>query len=144
LGASVAQAQPYEPPTAKSLPEIDLSCYQSYLVGFNETFSGLSVDGDNLGLARYRIVSIQGRTLKIIQDPERPENRKEWGKAASEISISAIADPARRPPIFTWKEVTTASTTVFSLHASDKLLSIVEVLNPGIRSLNKIYVLKCK
>jgi hypothetical protein len=70
---------------------------------------------------------------------------QEYGKFPSEINISPIKDPAKRPAVFSWQEKTSVSLVIFSFEANEKTLSIVRLYKPiRNRAVHTNEVLKCK
>jgi hypothetical protein len=73
------------------------------ITNFAEEMAGQIVMGKSDDRARYNLYTVDGRVLKIVNNPEEPGLRQESGKFAAEINISPVVDPSKRPPVFSWK-----------------------------------------
>jgi hypothetical protein len=130
---------------AESLPAFNVLCYRIIITNFSEDMYGQIVMGKADDEARYNLFTMGGNTLKIINNPESPGLRQEYGKYPAEINVSPIKDPGKRPPVFSWQEKTNGVLAVFSFEARDKVLSVVRLYSPiGKRAgLHTNEVLKC-
>jgi hypothetical protein len=124
-------------PKAKTLPALDLKCWKSFSTAWTSVHPDLTVEGDNLGEPRYQLKSVEGRTLKIIERPDSPEYRKEYGVLALKVFI----DPRQRP-IYGWWENEHKKSFVLGL--DEKTLLVHSITNLQGRLLSHIEVMKCK
>jgi hypothetical protein len=126
--------------TAETLPALDLSCFQSYLVTFDSDAPEISLDGDSLKKPRFQLKSVYGQTLKVIENPTDPQRRTEYGKAAYEI----FTDFGGNAPIYGWREEGPDSTRIFSFRVDDKILSVLDLATTPKTKLDMLRVLKCQ
>ncbi|MEK4034893.1 hypothetical protein WOA01_18730 [Methylocystis sp. IM2] len=88
-------------PKADTLPDFTVSCRQETSVGWgNITSADMALNGNHKDDVSYAIRSINKRTLKVIENPDNTELRKEYAKYAAEINV----DYGRNALIFGWKE----------------------------------------
>jgi len=132
------------PPTAESLPAINVLCWRSFVASTMDPILGVIIDIDYSGQPRFQLLTVDGTVLKVIYYPSSPGSRKEYGKFASEVNRSAIADPAKRPPIFAWEEETKIGKEVYSFRLDDKLLSRTSISKSRQGLTVSTEVLKCK
>jgi hypothetical protein len=143
LGATEARA--LENIVAEILPAFNVLCYRIIITNFSEDMMGQIVMGKADDHARYNLLTAGGQTLKVINNPEEAGLRQEYGKFPSEINISPIKDPAKRPAVFSWQEKTSVSLVIYSFEANEKTLSIVRLYKPiRNRAVHTNEVLKCK
>jgi hypothetical protein len=126
--------------TAETLPAMDLSCFQSYLVSFNSDAPEISLDGDSLKKPRFQLKSVYGQTLKVIENPTDPQRRTEYGKAAYEI----FTDFGGNAPIYGWREEGADATRIFSFRLDDKILSVLDLATTPKSRLDMMRILKCQ
>ena len=109
--ASVSVAHAELPPTAKSLPAINVLCFRSFVASTVKQVPGVAIDGEieagYRDTPRFKLMTVNGEVLKVITSPSMPAYRNEYGKSRFEINVSMIVDPAKRPPIFAWKWIRT-------------------------------------
>jgi hypothetical protein len=129
LGASQAFAQGLSV-TAETLPTFNVLCFRIIITNFSEDMIGQIVMGKADDHARYNLFTVGGRTLKVINNPEEPGLRQEYGKFPSEINVSPIKDPAKRPAVFSWQEKQSVVLAVYSFDATEKILSVVRLYKP--------------
>ena len=138
---SVAHAEP--PPTAKSLPAINVLCFRSFVASTVKQVPGVAIDGEieagYRDTPRFQLMTVNGEVLKVITNPSMPAYRNEYGKSRFEINVSMIVDPAKCPPIFAWQ----MDKDVYAFRANDGLLSITSTLHLGGGG-TSTEVLKCK
>jgi hypothetical protein len=143
LGATEARA--LENIVADTLPPFNVLCYRVIITNFSEDMMGQIVMGKADDHGRFNLFTVGGRALKVINNPEEPGLRQEYGKFPAEINISPIKDPAKRPAVFSWQEKTSVSLVVYSFEATEKVLSIVRMYKPiRNRAVHTNEVLKCK
>jgi hypothetical protein len=82
----------------------------------------------------------------VVNNPEEPGIRQEYGKFAAEVNVSSIKDPSQRPPVFSWQEAKSYGLTVFSFEAREKVLSIVTMRKASkfMRATHTNEVLTCR
>jgi hypothetical protein len=148
--ASVAHAETV-PPTAKSLPAINVMCFRSFDVAapLERGSAGVAIEGQIEG--GYRDTPLlqlmaAGERLKVIKFPSMPAYRTEYGISLFEINVGMIVDPAKRPPIFAWRMHDNASTEeVYAFRLDDGILSIIGTFHDSNKGLiTLVDVLKCK
>lgn len=130
--------------TAEKLPAFNVLCYRIIITNFADGMPGQIVMGKADDHARYNLYT-SGNTLKVVNNPEEPELRQEYGRRAAEVNVSPVKDPSQRPPVFSWQEAKSFGLTVFSYEAREKLLSIVTVpkANQFMRAPHTNEVLRC-
>jgi hypothetical protein len=130
LGMAQAHAQDLMK-TASTLPAFNVLCYRIIITNFSDGMPGQIVMGKFDDHARFNLYTVDGQTLKVVNNPEEPGLRQEYGKFPSEINISPIKDPTKRPAVFSWQETESFGLTVYSYEANDKVLSIVRLRKPN-------------
>src|SRR5262245_24796193 len=90
------EARALENIVAESLPAINVMCYRITITNFSEDMLGQIVMGKADDYARFNLYTVGGKTLKVVNNPEEPGLRQEFGKFPSGINISPIKDPAKR------------------------------------------------
>jgi hypothetical protein len=127
-------------PRARALPPIDWKCFQSYNVGVSPKSSELGLDGDNLQLPRYLLKSIEGRTLKVVVDPERAEHRREFGKSLYDLFYDFLG----KNPVYSWRDDAAGKIEVFTFNVDDKNLSVLSISTSQALLIHQLLVLKCR
>jgi hypothetical protein len=142
----VIEARALENVVAESLPPFNVLCYRIIITNFSEDMMGQIVMGKADDYARFNLFTVGRKTLKVINNPEEPSLRQEYGKFPSEINISPIKDPAKQPSVFSWQEKSNYGLAVYSLETAEKILSIVRLYKPirNMRAVHTNEVLKCR
>jgi hypothetical protein len=145
LGMARAHAQDLMK-TASTLPAFNVLCYRIIITNFSDEMPGQIVMGKFDDHARFNLYTVDGGTLKVVNNPEEPGLRQEYGKFASEINISPVKDPSKRAPVFSWQEAKSFGLTVYSYEANDRVLSIVKLSKPNkmTGTVHTNEVLKCR
>ena len=141
-GASYAQIK--SPPRAENLPQFDVMCSRAFTAAFEENGNDQIMEPAYDGEARFRLFTVNGLTLKIVRNPQSESLREEWAHFASEINISMISDPAKRPPFYGWREKRGTSNEVFSFDAGSKLLTRVNMAKGPLDRIISVEVMLCR
>ena len=143
ISTMFSRAIALDPTKATVLPSMDWVCFASFTIAFSAlpgATSGLGVDGDNLKKPRIQLKTIEGRTLKIIENPTDTARRKEYGHDVSEIS----QDFSRSNPVFAWNESTDAELRIYGFNLDHRTLSITRISHSRRLNLSSAQVLNCK
>lgn len=146
LVASEVRAQDDPIRTADKLPAFNVLCYRVIITNFSDEMAGQIVMGKADDHARFHLFTVDGMTLKVVNNPEELGLRQGYGRSASEVNVSPVKSPAKRPPVFSWQERPSFGLKVFSYEAAEKVLSIVTMVKPTkfMRAVHTNEVLTCR